>query len=50
MLKKYLNQFDLIMVDDRMLVQKVGKEIGSSDGFMRKRVVPMPVKISGVDA
>ena len=50
LLKKYLNQFDLILLDDRLSLLRVAKELGSSETLLRKRHFPMPVQISNKNA
>ena len=47
-LKRVLKDFDLILVDSGLNLIKSAKELGGGvSGFLKKKKVPFPVKISG---
>jgi len=48
--KKYLNRFDLVLIDDRISLVKAAKDLGGHTAFLRKKHFPFPVRITGVDA
>lgn len=49
-IKKALNDFDLILIDSRVSVQKAAKELGvGMNILMRKKLFPFPVKIHGAN-
>eukprot|EP00347_Sterkiella_histriomuscorum_P016625 403352471 len=47
--KKFLNKFDLMLMDDRLAMTSIAKVLGGSDTLIKKRHFPMPVKIHGLD-
>ena len=47
-LKKFLNDFDLLLIDQRINLVRAAKELGGGMHLvMRKRKFPFPVKLSG---
>ena len=50
MLKQSIDEFDLILIDARINLQKASKELGMGMKiFQRKKKFPFPVKISGTN-
>ncbi|CDW78588.1 ribosomal l1 domain-containing protein 1-like [Stylonychia lemnae] len=47
--KKYLNQFDMILIDDRLSSASVEKDLGGQGNLIKKRNFPIPVKINGLN-
>ncbi len=50
LIKKYLNKFDLVLVDDRLSLTTLASALGGHTIVMKKRHFPMPVKITDQDS
>ena len=48
--QKYLNKYDLILLDERVNLGKAMKDLGGAATLLRKKHFPFPIKITGVDA
>lgn len=46
-MKKLLNLYDLVLIDDKIPLLKGAKELGGPDAILRKRQFPFPIKIHG---